>query len=106
MYSPTVTCEVSAPVVLTVTVFPYVPASEIELMFIVVSGDTRLGVAHTVVRVGMPPETPAFDQSTALDESMMPDHCCACPEMEKAPMTRRANITPDHACQLDLASFM
>ena len=34
-------------------------------------------VAQIVVRFGMPPMTPAFDQSMARLELMIPDHACA-----------------------------
>ncbi len=37
-----------------------------------------LSVAQIVVRFGMPPRTPTFDQSVALVGSIIPDHCCAC----------------------------
>jgi hypothetical protein len=35
-----------------------------------------LSVAQMVVRFGIPLRTPALDQSTALEGSMIPDHCC------------------------------
>jgi len=36
-----------------------------------------LRVEQTRERVGIPPTTPAWDQSIALFEAMMPDHCSA-----------------------------
>src|SRR5215831_16705426 len=52
-----------------------------------------LSVAQMVVRFGIPPRTPALDQSTALEGSTIPDHCWARPKTGKT-KTSAANPTP------------